>query len=178
MPEEPLDLRPVSQITADAIGQPGSRVFYIQGRQGDRAVTLVVEKSHIQLLAASVDQFLEELGQKHPGLPAASPEYNPDRMRIHPPVEPLFHVGQMGLGYDAENDLAVIVCKEAVPEGADPKQAREVRFWITRSQLSALCHWGAEVAARGRPICAQCGEPMDPGGHFCPKRNGHKKTGQ
>jgi len=30
------------------------------------------------------------------------------------------------------------------------------------------------VAGQGRPICGNCGEPIDPEGHFCPKRNGHK----
>jgi predicted amidophosphoribosyltransferase len=30
------------------------------------------------------------------------------------------------------------------------------------------------VVNRGRPICPQCGEPMDPAGHFCPKKNGNK----
>jgi hypothetical protein len=37
-----------------------------------------------------------------------------------------------------------------------------------------LCRWGMNVAAHGRPTCPQCGEPMDPEGHFCPKKNGHK----
>jgi hypothetical protein len=33
-----------------------------------------------------------------------------------------------------------------------------------------------ELAGRGRPICGNCGEPIDAGGHFCPKRNGHKRA--
>jgi predicted amidophosphoribosyltransferase len=37
-----------------------------------------------------------------------------------------------------------------------------------------MCRWGVEIATRGRPICGNCGEPIDPEGHFCPKRNGHK----
>ena len=31
MPRSELDLNPVQHITSDAIGQPGQRVFYIQG---------------------------------------------------------------------------------------------------------------------------------------------------
>ena len=33
MPHEEIELRPVTHITTDAIGQPGKRVFYIQGWQ-------------------------------------------------------------------------------------------------------------------------------------------------
>jgi predicted amidophosphoribosyltransferase len=28
--------------------------------------------------------------------------------------------------------------------------------------------------AAGRPICSMCGQPIDPEGHFCPRKNGHR----
>lgn len=169
-----IDLRPVTHITADAIGQPGKRVFYLQGWQGERTITLIVEKIQIQSLAVGVEQFLAELYEKFPGLPDASADYNEDMMHINPPVDPLFRIGELGLGYDAENDLVVLIARELIPEGEDAQEADVVRFWCSRSQLRAMCHWGMEVASRGRPLCPQCGEPMDPEGHFCPKKNGHK----
>lgn len=169
-----IDLHPVSHITADAIGQPGKRVFYLQGWQGERTVTLIIEKLQIQSLAIGLEQFLAEIHEKYPNLPEAVSEYQEEQMRIHPPVDPLFRVGEIGLGYDAENDLLVLVVREIVAEGADPEESGVVRFWCTRSQLRAMAHWGMEVASRGRPLCPQCGEPMDPDGHFCPKKNGHK----
>lgn len=95
-------------------------------------------------------------------------------MHIIPPVDPIFRVGELGLGYDADRDLVVLVTRELVPEGENAEEAGVVRFWCSRSQIRAMCHWGMEVAARGRPTCPQCGEPMEPEGHFCPKRNGHK----
>ena len=95
-------------------------------------------------------------------------------MRISPPVDPLFRIGEVGLGYDAESDLVVLVTRELMAEEQDASEARVVRFWCTRSQIRAMCHWGMEIAARGRPICTQCGEAMEPEGHFCPKKNGHK----
>ena len=51
-----------------------------------------------------------------------------------------------------------------------------VRYWCTRAQLLTLANWAVVVIERGRPICPQCGEPMEPEGHFCPKKNGHKKN--
>jgi uncharacterized repeat protein (TIGR03847 family) len=174
MPRTDIDLHPVSHITADAIGQPGKRVFYLQGWQGERTVTLIIEKLQIQSLAIGLEQFLAEIHEKFPNLPEAVSEYQEEQMHIHPPVDPLFRVGEIGLGYDAENDLLVLVVREIVAEGADPEESGVVRFWCTRSQLRAMAHWGMEVASRGRPLCPQCGEPVDPEGHFCPKKNGHK----
>jgi len=174
MPRTDIDLHPVSHITADAIGQPGKRVFYLQGWQGERTVTLIIEKLQIQSLAIGSEQFLAEIHEKFPDLPEAVSEYQEEQMHIHPPVDPLFRVGEIGLGYDAENDLLVLVVREIVAEGEEPEEAGVVRFWCTRSQLRAMAHWGMETASRGRPLCPQCGEPVDPEGHFCPKKNGHK----
>jgi len=42
-----LDLNPTSFITVDAIGKPGERVFYLQGREGEQIITLLVEKIQI-----------------------------------------------------------------------------------------------------------------------------------
>ena len=169
-----IDLQPVSHITTDALGQPGKRIFYLQGWQGERTVTLIVEKVQIQSLAVGLEQFLTEVHEKFPDLAEASADYEEEMMRISPPVDPVFRVGELGLGYEAENDLVVLVARELVAEGQDPEEAGVVRFWCTRSQLRAMCHWGMQVASRGRPACPQCGEPMDPAGHFCPKKNGHK----
>lgn len=174
MPSTEIDLNPVTHITTDAIGQPGKRVFYVQGWQGERTVTLIVEKIQIQSLAVGLEQFLAEIQEKFPQLPESSADYIEEKMHIIPPVDPLFRVGELGLGYDAEQDLVVLVTREMVAEGEEGEEANVVRFWCTRSQIRAMCHWGMEIASRGRPVCPQCGEPMEPEGHFCPKRNGHK----
>jgi uncharacterized repeat protein (TIGR03847 family) len=171
---EEIDLQPVTHITTDAIGQPGKRVFYLQAWQGTRTVTLIVEKIQVQSLAVGLEQFLAEIAQRYPDLPDAESDYDESRMHISPPVDPLFRVGELGLGYDMDNDLVVLVAKELVGEEEDAESARTVRFWCSRGQIRAMCHWGMEVASRGRPLCPQCGEPMDPEGHFCPKKNGHK----
>ncbi|MCU0487761.1 MAG: DUF3090 domain-containing protein [Anaerolineales bacterium] len=174
MPPVDIDLNPVTHLTTDALGQPGKRVFYIQGWQNERTVTLIVEKLQIQTLAMGLEQFLGEISQQFPDLPEPSVEYDELKMHIAPPVDPLFRVGEMGLGYDAEQDLVILVAREILAEEQDPAEAGTVRFWVTRSQIRAMCRWGLEVAKRGRPICPQCGEPIDPEGHFCPKKNGHK----
>jgi uncharacterized repeat protein (TIGR03847 family) len=174
MPRIELDLDPITHITTDAIGQPGQRTFYLQVWQETKAYTLLVEKIQIQSLSIGLEQFLGEVAEKHPNLPPASADYSEEKLHINPPLDPLFRVGELGLAYDSDRDLIIIIAREILGEELDQVEASVVRIWCTRSQLQALCAWGLEVTTRGRPLCPQCGEPMDPSGHFCPKKNGHK----
>jgi uncharacterized repeat protein (TIGR03847 family) len=174
MPSKELDLNPVSRITTGAIGPPGKRVFYLQARKDEQLVTLIVEKQQVQSLAIGVEQFLVELQKRFPDLPEASADFKEDDMALEQPIDPVFRVGQIGLGYDEATDRLVLVAREIQAEDDDSEESAVARFWCTRSQVRAMCRWGLEVASRGRPVCGNCGEPIDPEGHFCPKRNGHK----
>ncbi len=174
MPSREYELRPVDSITTGAIGPPGKRVFYLQARKDEELVTLIVEKSQVQSLAVGLEQFLADLEKRFPDLPAASGEFSEREMKLEKPIDPAFRVGQIGLGYDEDSDLMVLVAREIQAEGDDPDEAAIARFWSTRTQIRAMTLWGLEIASRGRKICGNCGQPIDPEGHFCPKRNGHK----
>jgi len=169
-----FELKPVNRITTGAIGPPGKRVFYLQARKDDDLVTLIVEKIQVQTLSIGVHRFLEELSEAKPGLPPASASYKESDMALEEPIDPAFRVAQIGLGYDDEADLMIVVAREIPSEEGEPEGGSIARFWTTRSQLLALSQFGLEIAERGRPICGNCGEPIDPEGHFCPKSNGHK----
>ena len=173
MPRFEIDVDPCDHLTADAIGKPGQRVFYLQAYQEQRTITIIIEKAQLLSLAIGIEQFLAQLSQQNPELEAASGDFVEDVMRISPPVDPLFRAGEIGLGYDKDRDRVVIFTKELLTEDADPESAAQVRFWATRTQLRMLARWGQDVASRGRPVCPQCGQPMEPEGHFCPKKNGH-----
>lgn len=168
-----IDVDPCDHITADAIGKPGQRVFYLQAYQDRRTITIIIEKIQLQHLAIGIEQFLAQIHQQNPHLEDPSGDYVEQVMRINPPVDPLFRAGEIGLGYDKQRDKVVIFTKELLPEDQDPESAAEIRFWGTRAQMRKLARWGAEVVSRGRPFCPQCGQPMEPEGHFCPKKNGH-----
>ena len=169
------DFNPVSHITAGAVGQPGQRVFYIQATHEVQKITLLCEKQQIEALATGIEQFLEELQKKHPDLPEASDYFERYKMELEEPLEPLFRVGQMGLGYDEENDLLVLVAQEVATEETLTEEAAAARFWASRSQLRALGRYSLEIVRQGRPICGNCGQPIDPEGHFCPRSNGHQR---
>lgn len=168
-----MELNPVDSITVDAVGKPGERVFFLQAVSGKQVVSLLLEKLQVESLVVGVTEFFEELSKNYPALSPASAEYMEEAMHIEPPVTPLFRVGSLGLGYDAESDRAILVAHEILGENQTMAEAGEISFWCSRDQLARLGKWGAEVASRGRKICPLCGQPMDPAGHLCPKKNGH-----
>src|ERR1041384_2251531 len=137
-----FEINPVTHITTGFIGQPGKRVFYIQAHDGPQVVTLIVEKQHVEALAYGIEQFLTELQKKFPQLPEASATYSPEMMALEVPLDPAFRVGQLGLGYDQERDLLVLVAQEVTPEGGDAAEASGARFFATRSQMRAPDHYG------------------------------------
>lgn len=174
MPRFEIDVDPCDHVTTDAIGAPGERVFYLQAYQEARTVTVIIEKIQLQTLSVGIEQFLAQLAEENPELNEASADFNEEHMRINPPLEPVFRAGEIGLGYDKERDLVMMAIREVLLDGDDPDDAAMVRVWCSRSQARALARWGVEVARRGRPVCPQCGQPVEPGGHFCPKKNGYR----
>jgi uncharacterized repeat protein (TIGR03847 family) len=169
-----FELDPVSRITAAAVGEPGERAFYLQARKEDVLVSLLVEKQQVALLAVHVDELLDRIGSPDESDPSVP---QPSDLDLEEPVVPSFRVGQIGLGYDEERDMVLVQCNEYVPEDEteppidDPGR---VRLWATRGQVYALARRGEQEVAAGRPVCGMCGRPMEPGGHFCPRSNGHR----
>lgn len=175
MPRIEIELNPVTRLTTDAFGPPGKRVFYLHAETIEQTVTLIAEKFQIQSLSLGIEQFLAEIAERYPDLTEASLQYDGDFMKLQPPLDPVFRLADIGLGYNAENDLVILVVHELLPEGSE-EEPGIVRFWCTRPQLRALGQWAIEVSNQGRPICSQCGQPEDPEGHFCVKKNGgHKR---
>ncbi|MBI3914095.1 MAG: DUF3090 family protein, partial [Chloroflexi bacterium] len=125
------------------------------------------EKDQIAAMTHGIDELLERLGER-----VQKTEINATEMELLQPVAPAFRIGQLGLGYDTERELIVVVAY-AQPEEENPVTIDVARFWATRDQMRALARHAASVVAGGRPACVLCGRPIDPEGHFCPRRNGH-----
>lgn len=165
-----IELNPVTHLTVGTVGPPGKRTFYLQGSRGTQTVSLVIEKEQAALMADSFETLLEDLHKKFPqeGREAQEPVWKD--MRLREPVNALFRVGNMGVGYNEGTNQVVLVAYELVAEEEDPNV---VSFWATRAQIRSLIQHTQEVVRAGRPICGNCGRPIDPDGHFCPNRNGH-----
>ena len=179
---ESFEMLEPDYFTTGAVGAPGQRVFYLQGRQGRRVVTLKVEKEQIAALADYVAGLLAKL----PEAGTVSGD-----LPLLEPLEPAWDVGALGLGYDDGSDRLVVVANEATEreeedgeeesetetaEAAESEPAADgatARFLITRAQASAFVERARSLVKAGRPICPMCSQPKDPEGHVCPRSNGH-----
>jgi uncharacterized repeat protein (TIGR03847 family) len=155
MPDREIELDPVDFVTVGTVGPKGRRVFHLQAGQGSQVVTLVIEKQQAQALAEAVKELLDDLKQKHPELPETDVNLSSWDMSLRDPVDPLFRVAQMGLGYDEERNLVVLVAQELVAseEGEEDvvePQPQVVRMWATREQMRALGDHTQGVVKRGR----------------------------
>jgi len=163
-----FDLPSPVRVTVGAVGPPGRRVFYLQARQGDRLVTLKLEKQQVLLLAGGLSEVLADL---------AAPSFTPaeGELALEEPVEAAWAVGLLQLGYDAEADRIVLVARELVPAQDPPSEpaAGEARLLLTREQAAGVVEHGKRLLTRGRPPCPLCGYPLEEG-HSCPKTNGHR----
>jgi uncharacterized repeat protein (TIGR03847 family) len=183
-----MDLEQVDRITADAVGEPGSRTFYLQMRSGAEMVSVILEKQQLRLLASSIEELLGQL-QRATDVASGAGE------GLEEPLEPSWRVGRLSLGYHEDLDLVLLEVEELVPEEDEEEDEEEaegeadvampepvaepavepqrVRVWATREQMLSLARRGAAVVAAGRPLCQFCGNPLDPAGHNCPAMNGH-----
>ncbi len=165
-----IELNPVTHLTVGTIGPPGKRTFYLQGSRGTQTVTLIIEKEQASMMVSSFESLLEDLNKKYPQESREAQEPVWKDMRLREPVTALFRVGNMGVGYNEGSDQIVLVAYELVAEEEDPNV---VSFWASRAQIRTLIQHTQEVVSAGRPICGNCGRPIDADGHFCPNRNGH-----
>lgn len=172
MPEE-IELDSVDFVTIGTIGPPGQRIFHFQAMRERQLVTLIIEKEQAAALAEGIMSILREIQEKFDLATAQKADDDLD-LDLQEPVLPLFRVAQMGLGYDNSHDRLILFLNELPPEDA-PGEPRVVRLAATRAQMRTLADHTRAVVVSGRPICGNCGHPIDPDGHFCPKSNGHKK---
>jgi uncharacterized repeat protein (TIGR03847 family) len=104
-----IELDPVDRITADAVGPPGHRTFFLQARRGEQVVTVLVEKEQVQLLAASVLEILARVGRE---TGQGTPE---EEMSLDEPVLPEWRAGRLSIGYHEPRDLLVLEADEIDP---------------------------------------------------------------
>jgi uncharacterized repeat protein (TIGR03847 family) len=171
------------RFVAGTIGAPGNRTFFLQAREGSRVVSVALEKVQVAALAQRLVEMLEELDRR--GIEDAAEVEGEvgDTEALDEPLNEAFRVGVLSLGWDTADELVILEAREMTDEeeedeaeedddesedGPDLMRVRitpaEARRWVARS---------LRVLAAGRPPCPLCGQPLDPQGHLCPRRNGH-----
>jgi uncharacterized repeat protein (TIGR03847 family) len=159
-----FDFDAPDHFTAGAVGGPGARVFYLQAREGRRVVTLKAEKEQVRALGEYLAGLLAQL--------PPTTETADAKAELLEPVDAVWAVASIGLGYDEARERVVVVANEEVEEDSGA-EAATARFHITRAQAAAFVERASALMKGGRPTCPMCSQPMDPTGHVCPRSNGH-----
>ncbi len=175
MPNVEVEIDPADFITIGTVGPKGRRVFYLQAGQGAQLVSLVIEKEQSWALSEAIRELIDDIDKRVSDDTSVLP-YNQEEMDLREPIEPMFRVSQMGLGYDEERDKIVLVAQELVLnrsgtgldgiEGADadveieveeesfevPGEERPgvVRIWCSRAQMRALSDHAVDTVRSGR----------------------------
>ena len=167
---ESFQLAEPDHFATGAVGVPGQRVFYIQGRERRRLVTLKCEKEQVSALAEYLSGLIEKL-------PAGAVQGEAAKGELLQPVEAAWAVGSIGVGYDEAIGRIVVVANEQVEEeeegGPPAPEPATARFAISKAQATTFVERARALVKAGRATCSMCGEPKDPTGHVCPRANGH-----
>ena len=185
---------PPERFVVGAVGRPGHRTFYLQARRGDVLVTVALEKAQVAVVADRIGALLEAV--RRAGLegaaeavptptataPVADATSNTEPSSdLEEPVEEAFRVGTITLGWDPDEHVVVVEAREELEDEDDEADeidddAEEgpdvVRVRVAAAEAATFAEEALRLIAAGRPPCPVCGEPLNPEGHLCSRRNG------
>ncbi|MGZ6265336.1 MAG: DUF3090 domain-containing protein [Candidatus Limnocylindrales bacterium] len=171
------------RFVAGAIGPAGSRIFYLQARDAGRLVSVVLEKVQVTLLAERLKELLGDVRQGGAGVPEEPAADEIDTAPLEEPIDEIFRVGAMAIVWDGEEETIIVEAREmteqdeelettAETDEGDEDDSDVVRVRLRPAQALAFSQRALEVVAAGRPPCPFCGQPLNPEGHICARRNG------
>jgi uncharacterized repeat protein (TIGR03847 family) len=185
MPRQLFDYDPPDRFVAGTVGQPGSRTFFLQAREGARLTSVALEKAQVAVLAERVAELLDEVVRRSSGaapVPALAPTGGDDTAPLDTPIEEEFRVGTMSLAWDAPQERVVIECYAAGTDAEteidedDPElDGAVLRVHLTGTEARGFVKRAQAVISAGRPPCPFCAGPLDASGHICPRANGYRR---
>src|SRR3989304_5936923 len=101
VPRRAFVFDPPDRFVAGTVGEPGSRTFFLQAREGTRVVSVVLEKTQVAVLAERLGSLLLELDQR--GLAELAEVKLPDDVApLDEPLNEAFRAGTLTLGWGGE----------------------------------------------------------------------------
>lgn len=186
---------PPDRFIAGTIGEPGNRTFFLQGRDGARIVSVSLEKVQVAAMADRLGRLLVELDER--GIVDLGPTQPvEDVAPLDEPLSEAFRAGTLTLGWDGDLERIIIEAR-AITEDDDADDEDEdadegsvaaaieqllssddidgpdvLRVHLSAVQARSFVERSLRVVRSGRLPCPLCGNPLDPQGHICPRRNG------
>ncbi len=169
------------RFVAGTVGTPGERQFFLQAVDGQRVVSVSLEKQQVMVLADRLEQLLDEVVERTgTALPAA----DTDTDALAQPIDEEFRVAAMALAWNGDTGLVVIEAQAPAEEAeiAEETLLEDVedgpdalRVLIEPRRARAFIERARRLVSAGRPPCPLCGQPLSPGGHVCARLNGYRR---
>lgn len=178
---ESFEIHDLDRFTIGAIGEPGNRLFLMQGSAGTQTVTLKVEKQHVAALVVELGEMLQSLPR---------PGHLPEDMDLTEPFDIAWAASVLKVVWNPALDKVVLQAfefedevfgqlvdndsPEAVSEAIENSvPRRSAHFSLSREQTAALVIRCQLLIEAGRPPCPLCGHPLE-ADHPCPRTNGNR----
>jgi len=171
---------PPDRFVCGAVGPMGERAFFLQALQGERIVSVVLEKIQVAAIAERIGAIVADLDLRGVEAAAGAPVSDDDRP-LDEPVREEFRVGTIALAWDSDEAMLMIEAREQTGEedegtdidDDDPDGPDLLRVHLSVAAARGFAERANRVVAGGRPPCPFCGQPLDPQGHLCARRNGY-----
>jgi uncharacterized repeat protein (TIGR03847 family) len=178
------------RFVAGTVGEPGSRTFFLQARDGGRVVSVALEKVQVAVLADRLAALLGEIERQ--GIADVPEEPRTDAAPLDEPLNEAFRAGTLTLGWDVDAERVVIEAREQTEADDEEEEEAEqaagaalaadesedgpdlLRVRLEPGAARSFIERAVRVLGAGRPPCPLCGQPLDPQGHLCPRRNGNR----
>ena len=166
---------------AATVGEPGARAFYLHASKGSRSVSVALEKVQVAALADRLGALVDEVERRGFDVTTLRDAELSDPA-FDVPARVAFQVGTMALGWDGEREAIVVEARAVQPDveeepdeiaDDDPDGPDLIRVVIPAAQARMFSRRAAELVESGRPPCPVCGQPLNPEGHICIRRNGY-----
>ena len=169
------------RFVAGTVGEPGERTFFLQAVDGNRVVSVALEKQQVVILSDRLDQLLDEIVAR---TGTDVPPSSADNEALEQPVDEEFRVAAMGLAWDGASGVVIIEAQAPVETAEEAEQTLledvedgpdALRVLLNPADARAFVERARKLVAAGRPPCPLCGQPLDPNGHVCARLNGYHR---
>lgn len=169
------------RFVAGTVGVPGNRTFFLQAREGSRVVSVSLEKVQVAALAQRLLELLEELERRGIAEAAEIEGEVGDTAALDEPINEAFRAGTLTLAWDTVDEMVILEARELTEDEEEDEEEDDdaedgpdvLRVRVEPAEARRFVARAVRVLAAGRPPCPLCGQPLDPQGHLCPRRNGH-----
>lgn len=191
------------RFVTGTVGRPGARTFFLQAIQGGRIASVTLEKIQVAVLADRVAAILAELERRGiKGAVDIAPSGDDDRP-LDEPLREEFRVGTLTISWDSEEAELLLEARsqsdledddddeddadagdEAIEVAADDDDGDDIpddapigpdvlRVRLTPAMALGFAQRARRIVGSGRPPCPFCGQPLNPEGHICARKNGY-----